>query len=88
MEITLGKIVALIAALLLAIVSWLRFGPFHSMLIPLELLCPLALICFPDEIGRITGGYITRETPGIFVSVMGWIFLVAAGIVTIIGKPK
>jgi hypothetical protein len=88
MEITKSKIAALIVALLLAIVSLLRFGPFNSMWVPVELLCPLVLICFPDEIGRITGGYITRETPGIFVSVMGWIFLVAAGIVTIIGKPK
>jgi hypothetical protein len=57
----------------------------------LYLLFPLALICFPDDIGSITGslrGYITRPSPGFLVSSLGWVILIMIGILMFLGKPK
>jgi hypothetical protein len=90
MEITKGKIVALILAASLAITSLIRYGAFATMWVCLYLLVPLVFICFPDEVGSITGnigrGYITRESPGWLLSIFGWIFLIGIGVLVLIGN--
>lgn len=87
MEITKGKIAALLIAVALVAIVLVRSSALGAMQIVLELACPLILILFPDEIGALWGRGINRDTPGVFVSVMGWIFLIAVGIVVFISKP-
>jgi hypothetical protein len=40
----------------------------------------LAFIWFPEEIGSVTGyfrsGYVKTQTPGIMITIKGWLFLV------------
>jgi len=53
------------------------------------LLFPLALIWFPEEIGSFTGCFVrghqvTAETPAVFVSAMGWFFLVGLPILILV----
>jgi hypothetical protein len=87
MEITKGKIAALLVAVALVVIAVVRSSALGALQMVLELACPLILILFPDEIGALWGKGINRDTPGVFVSVMGWIFLVAVGIVVFVSKP-
>lgn len=83
MQITLGKILALLIAIgyvtaMIADAGGVTAGVLKGSA---GLLFPLALIWFPDEIGSMTGyigrgGNIDTETPGIMVSIAGWFFLV------------
>lgn len=83
MQITIGKILALLIAL-----GYLIAMAIHAGSVTVEvfkgfvaLLLPLALIWFPDGLGSMTGyvgrgGNINTETPSILVSITGWFFLV------------
>lgn len=87
MEITIGKIIALVIAIAyLAIgitAEYLDTGhvSFAVLVLAAALMFPLALIWFPDELGDFTGyvgrgGMIDNPTPAVLVSLMGWFFLV------------
>lgn len=90
MEITKGKITALIVALGVLVSYLIHYGAFNSMWLGLYLLFPLSLICFPDEIGAITGnlgrGFVTHPSPGFLVSAMGWVILIGISILAFLGK--
>ena len=81
MEVTIGKLLSLIIALVyvvLLIVNQSAKAAFEGSAV---LLLPLALIWFPDELGTMMGyvggsGNINTETPPILVSIMGWFLLV------------
>jgi hypothetical protein len=79
MQITIGKILGLVIAILYVVFACLHQG-VTGLKYSVSLLLPLALIWFPEEIGSVTGyfrtGYINVQTPGIMVSFMGWFFLV------------
>ena len=83
MQITIGKILALLIALGYVIAIIVHAGSITVEVIKgsIVLLLPLALIWFPDELGGMTGyvgrgGNINTETPPILVSIAGWFFLV------------
>lgn len=83
MQITIGKILALLIALGYAIGMVVHAGGVTVDVVKgsIVLLLPLALIWFPDELGSMTGyvgrgGNINTETPSILVSIAGWFFLV------------
>ncbi|MBI5635062.1 MAG: hypothetical protein HZA15_16455 [Nitrospirae bacterium] len=83
MQITIGKILALLTALGYATAMIVNAGNITLDVVmgTAVLLLPLALIWFPDELGSFTG-YVGRgsnidtETPPILVSIAGWFFLV------------
>jgi len=82
MQVTTGKILALLVALVYAVLVTIGAGGLTAEIVKscLVLLFPLALIWFPEEIGSLTGyfgsGYVNVQTPAIMVSIMGWFFLV------------
>lgn len=83
MQVTIGKLLALLIALGYAIAMVVHFGGVTVDVVKgvVVLLLPLALIWFPDELGSLTGyvgkgGNINTETPPILVSIAGWFFLV------------
>jgi hypothetical protein len=82
MEITRGKLLALIVALAdlalaIALGGWDAKG---AAVMCLVLSGPLAMIWFPEAIGSFTGstgrGRIDKESPPVLVSFLGWFFLV------------
>jgi len=82
MKIPLGRILSLLIAIGYVIAIVVEEGGWSPYLVVcLFLLPPLALIWFPDEIGGFyTKGIwsinrINEPTPGIWVSIMGWFFL-------------
>lgn len=83
MQITIGKILALLIALGYVVAMLVHDGgvTFGGVKVCVALLLPLTLIWFPDELGSFTGyvgrgGNIDTETPPILVSIAGWFFLV------------
>ena len=83
MQITIGKLLALVIALGYATAMVVHFSGVTIDVAKgvVVLLLPLGLIWFPDELGSMTGyfgrgGNINTETPPIMVSVAGWFFLV------------
>ena len=85
MEITPSKILALLIAVAYMVCIFAGSDgdelPEIAFKGGFALLCVLALIWFPEELGSMTGsvgrgGYINRETPGCMLSAMGWLFLV------------
>ncbi len=88
MQVTIGKILALLIALGYAIAIVVDAGGVTPDLLKgcAALLLPLALIWFPDELGSMTGyvgrgGNIDTETPPILVSIAGWFFLLGLPVV-------
>lgn len=82
-EITIGKILALLIAIGYAVGTAVHAHGVTPDLVGgcVILLLPLALIWFPEEMGSFTGyvgrgGSIDTETPPILVSIAGWFFLV------------
>jgi len=83
MTVTFGRIFSLVIAAGY-VLAWKRnvdptgISPYVLIFV---LLFPLMLIWFPEEIGSFTGyawglmGNVDTETPPIFVSIMGWLFL-------------
>ena len=82
MQITIGKILAVLIALAYVIAMTVHAGSVTVDVFKgsVALLLPLALIWFPDELGSMTGylgrgGKINTETPPILVSIAGWFLL-------------
>jgi hypothetical protein len=82
MEITIAKVLGLLIALGYAVGMIVHAGGVTVDVFKgcVALLLPLALIWFPDELGKLTGyvgrgGNINTETPPLLVSVMGWFLL-------------
>lgn len=79
MQITLGKFLSVVVAIAYAVVA-IKYHGVAGLKLCAGLLLPLAFIWFPEEIGSLTGyfrnGYINVQTPGIFISILGWFFLV------------
>ena len=79
MQITIGKILGAVVAIAYTVVAISRAG-IEALKLCAGLLLPLALIWFPEEIGNLTGyfrsGYVNVQTPGVFISILGWFFLV------------
>jgi hypothetical protein len=90
-EITVGKILSGIVAMIYTVIFIVAEGGPTTDIVKLWLVLaiPLTLIWFPDELGSITGsigrgGYITRETPGCFLSIAGWVLLVSPPLVPLV----
>jgi hypothetical protein len=79
MRITIGKILSLLIAIGYAVIACRHQG-VTGLKYSVSLLFPLAFIWFPEEIGNLTGyfrsGYVNVQTPAIFISIIGWCFLV------------
>jgi len=79
MQLTIGRILSLVIAIIYAAVA-IGVGGAGYWEWSLTLLLPLALIWFPEEIGGLTGyyktGYVNVQTPGPIVSFLGWFILV------------
>jgi hypothetical protein len=79
MQITLGKLFSGVVAIAYAVAAFKSDG-VAGLKLCASLLLPLACIWFPEEIGSLTGyfrnGYVNVQTPGIFISILGWFFLV------------
>ena len=83
MEVTKGKLLSLVIAGAYAVAMMVQARGVSAEVVKgcVVLLLPLALIWFPDELGRFTGyvgrgGNIDTETPAVLVAFMGWFFLV------------
>ena len=82
MEITRGKILALVGALpyLAGGVVVIGCGADAIGALGIVAIGSLILIWFPDEIGDasgpVAGGGWMTETPGVAISLLGWLFLV------------
>jgi len=81
MQVTDWKIIALLIALTNTVIiatfypAEIIYGILKGCLLSLA---TLPLIWFPDEIGGFTGARnIYTESPPIFVSIMGWFFLIS-----------
>jgi hypothetical protein len=85
MDVTIGKIIALLIAIGYIIAAILCEGLSTNLLkLAAMLLVPLVLIWFPDECGGSKDrqwGHFHQESPGILVSFMGWFFLVGMPII-------
>jgi len=88
MQITVGKLLALLIAIGYAVAIVVQVRPFtyDVMISCLAPLLPLGLIWFPEELGSLTGfighgGYLSTETPPIMVSFAGWFFLVGLPVI-------
>jgi hypothetical protein len=82
MEVTKGKLLSLVIAAGYAVAMIFQARGVSAEVVKgcIVLLLPLALISFPDELGRFTGyvgrgGNIDTETPAVLVAFMGWFFL-------------
>ena len=79
MQITIGKILSVIVAIAYTVVA-IQYTGVAGLKWCAGLLLPLACIWFPEEIGSMTGyfrsGYVNVQTPGVFISIFGWFFLV------------
>jgi hypothetical protein len=79
MQLTVGKILSLLIALAYATAA-IHWGGAAYWKWSAGLLLPLSFIWFPEEIGNLTGffdtGYVNVKTPGVFISLIGWFFLV------------
>ena len=84
MEVTIGKILSLMVAIGYVVLATANFGTY-GLKCSAGLLCPLAFIWFPEEIGGITGyyktGYVNVQTPAIIISFIGWFILVGLPII-------
>ena len=84
MEVTIGKILSLVIAIGYVVFATAVFG-IYGLKCSAGLLCPLAFIWFPEEIGNITGyyktGYVNVQTPAIIISFIGWFILVGLPII-------
>ena len=89
MQITIGKILALLVALGFVVVT---IDHAHGITVDVitelaDLLPALMLIWFPDEFGSFLGyvgkgGNINIETPPFLISMAGWFFLVGFPVLT------
>ena len=79
MQVTVGKILSVVVVVAYALVA-VSYAGAAGLKWCTGLLLPLAFIWFPEEIGSITGyfrtGYVNVQTPGVFISLLGWFFLV------------
>jgi hypothetical protein len=84
MEVTIGKLLSLVIAIGYAVLA-IAVGGMYGLKCSAGLLCPLAFIWFPEEIGSITGyyktGYVNVQTPAIIISFIGWFILVGLPII-------
>jgi hypothetical protein len=80
MQITTAKLISLA----IAVVYVVSLGVTRSLETTVQcsvfLLLPLALIWFPEQLGRATGffvkgSYVDAESPPILLSILGWFFL-------------
>jgi uncharacterized membrane protein YGL010W len=75
-QISFGRILSL-----LIVIGYVLLGGIQGLI----MLIPMALIWFPDVLGSAVGymghGYIDEGTPAIFVSIMGWFFLLGLPVV-------
>lgn len=81
MQVTIPKILSLAIALVYLVLSSVNLSAEAVSYCCVFLLIPLALIWFPDKLGRMTGyflkgSYVTAESPPILLSIVGWFFLV------------
>ncbi|HEY5913502.1 MAG TPA: hypothetical protein VJA21_23185 [Verrucomicrobiae bacterium] len=87
MQLTWGRILSLVIAVVYAIVAT-SVGGLSYWEWSLTLLLPLAFIWFPQEIGSLTGyyktGYVNVQTPGAFVAFLGWFILVGLPILAFV----
>jgi len=89
MEITKGKLLSLVVAALCIVAYSIIDGSLGVGLLKGSTIAvgPLILIWFPDELGAFKGyvgrgGNIQTETPPIYVTVIGWIFLFGIPVVS------
>jgi hypothetical protein len=80
MQITLGKIIALVIAIGYMIAAIAAYG-VNSLRVGIVVFFALALIWFPEEIGDHTNLRISAPTPPIIVSIFGWFFLVGMPVI-------
>jgi hypothetical protein len=88
MEITNGKIVAFILAIILVVISLIRLSASSVGITILYLSAPLVMIFFPDEIGGMRGRGINKDTPGTAITAIGWALLLAVGAIVFLKAPK
>ena len=82
MDITIGKIIALVAAIgiwIATLVVTREVGSAIVMSLPLVFI--LSLIWFPERWGEWTLGRITHETPPVAVAFVGWLLLIGLPII-------
>jgi hypothetical protein len=87
----ISRVASLVIAIGYVVAALVASQTSVIFLIAGALLVPLALIWFPEVIGRATGNlggrHINRETPPVVVSLAGWFFLVGLpGILFLIGR--
>ncbi len=89
MHVTWSKILGTVIAIVYATLIIMHEGGITEGAIKClpALLLPLVLIWFPDELGSMIGyagrgGNIDVETTPIFISIMGWFFLVGLPVLT------
>jgi hypothetical protein len=79
MQVTVGKIAALVITLAYAIVAFIHENSLTIALMVLAgAILPLALIWFPEILGGFTGwgsAPVDRPSPPLLVLVMGWFLL-------------
>ena len=84
MPISFGRILSVAVVLVYAGLAVHFTGLSNSKWL-LGALVPLALIWFPEEIGSLTGyyktGYVNVQTPGLLVSMLGWLLLVGVPLI-------
>jgi len=84
MQITIGKILSVVVAIAYSVVA-IKYAGIDSLKWCVGLLLPLAFIWFPEEIGSLTGyfrtGYVNVQTPGVFISILGWFFLLGLPVI-------
>ena len=83
MRITIGRAASALIAIGYVLMLIVQQGGLTADVLRVctVLVFPLALIWFPEELGGLTGYfargmYVDTETPPIFLSIMGWFFLV------------
>ncbi|PHS02686.1 MAG: hypothetical protein COA78_20605 [Blastopirellula sp.] len=87
MEITIGKIISLLIAIGYVISAVVSDGSFEipHLFMCGYLLLPLVLIWFPEHVdviaGQIFGGGFDFDTPPIFATFLGWVFLIGLPVI-------
>jgi hypothetical protein len=87
MDITIGKILGLLIAVGYVITAVVPYGSFEipHLFMCGYLLLPLVLIWFPEHVdviaGQILGDGFNFETPPIFATFLGWVFLVGVPLI-------
>ena len=80
MQVTTAKLISLAIATIYVVSLGVTRSLEATVQFSMFLLLPLALIWFPEQLGRATGyfvkgSYVDSESPPILLSILGWFFL-------------